>query len=371
MDVRLVEQAEAAELLRCAEFARAWDRLHAACPWSTSFQSRAFARAWFESYADEVAPLFLLAGEGSGLQGLLALGRDRGTGDLLNLGGHQAEYHCWLSDPASGAAFIVQALERLRRACPGASLRFRYLPPGAPLAWLDAHPQLARLAEARPVPRPLLDLDEEAVLAAKLRKKGNRSRLNRLRDACGGELAGETIADPAALAEVMGDIANAYDCRQGEANGVRPFADDPRKSGFYLALLRHGLLHAFLLRAGGRYVGAVLSVRDADLLSVGVFSHAADLAHLSPGKFVMLLLARDAARAGCRTIDLTPGGAWKDRFASRFDTVTDLTFRFCPRQAARVRRRRRLEAAAKSMLGSIGVTPQRARRLANRVGLRL
>ena len=265
MDVRLIDEGEARACLGSGEFAAAWDALHGACPWATGCQSAGFARAWYGSYAELYAPLLVVSeAPAGGVAGLLALGRERATGRLVNVGAHQAEYHCWIARSDDGDGFIRAALHRLRTESPGNALRFRYLPPGAPLRWLEGDGKLARLAEVQPVPRPLLQLaDEERLFAERLRKKSNKSRLNRLRRS-GGELAGAEITSEAELAEVIDEIAANYDHRQGEANAVRPFAEDPCKRDFNLRLLREGVLHGYVLRAGPRFVSAILSLRSGD-----------------------------------------------------------------------------------------------------------
>lgn len=369
MDVRLLQERDTREALDGGTFAAAWDALHGACPWATGYQARGFARAWYESYADTYAPLLAIAEEADGTAiGLLALAQHRASGQLVNLGAHQAEYHGWLAGPEMGDQFILAALRRLRAAFPGNALRFRYLPPGAPTRWLDADAELARLAEVHVVPHPLIRLeDEERRFTERLCKKSNKSRLNRLRDACGGLLVGSEIASEAELAAVIDEIAHNYDTRQSAANATRPFAEDPCKRDFHLRLLREGVLHGYVLHAGSRFVAAVLSVRSRDVLSVGIFAHSAELAEFSPGKFGMAWLARDAARAGFRTIDLTPGGDWKDRFATEHDTVADLTLRFSLRAARWHAGKRGLERSAKRMLAGIGLTPQDLRRMRDRV----
>ena len=369
MEIGFLSGAQATDRLRQQSFVDAWERLRAACPWATGYQSAAFVLAWYESYADTMEPLLVTAqGAASGeFDGLLALAREKETGALVNAGGHQAEYDCWIARDAASDSFISAALTRLRERHPGASLRFRYLPPGCPLGWIDGDRALGRLAERRDIPRPLLALESEQAFADKLRKKGNKSRLNRLRDAGGGELSCSTITDEAELAVLIDEIARNYDSRQEAMNDVRPFGDDERKKDFHLRLLRAGVLHAFVLRAGSSMVSAILSVKSGDTLSVGVLSHSVELAEHSPGKFGMLFLAREAASQGYRTIDLTPGGAWKDRFASTHDSVTELTIRFSAMQARVVALREQALASTKQLLAVAGVTPQDIRRLGNRL----
>ncbi len=366
MEIRVLSNAAAIERMRDNGFVEAWSRLCAACPWATGFQSPEFILPWYECYAATAAPLLLVAesDDQSELQGLLALAIDKDSGNLLNAGAHQAEYHCWLAQEGEGDRFITAAIARLRELYPKGQLQFRYLPPNCPEGWLDGPDDFRRLTEIRRVPRPLMESAD--AVDAKLRKKSNKGRLKRLRDACGGELACLTVSSEAELATLIDQIAYDYDNRQEAMNGVRPFEDDDRKKDFHLQLLRSGVLHAFVLRAGQKMVAAILSVKSNSVLSVGVLSHSHTLAEHSPGKFGILFLAREALRQGFLTIDLTPGGEWKDRFASEHDTVTELTVRFNAVQARAAALRGQALASTKRLLAAAGVTPQDIRQLGAR-----
>lgn len=369
MEIRILSNAAAIERTRDEGFVEAWARLCAACPWSTGFQSPEFILPWYESYEGTAEPLLVFAEGGAHgeIRGLLALAIDKETDDLLNAGAHQAEYHCWLAPDGEGDRFITAALTSLRDEYPKAQLRFRYLPPDCPEGWLNGTNDLGRLAETRPVPRPLMVLESEEAIAAKLRKKSNKSRLKRLRDACGGDLTWSTVSSEAELTALIDEIARNYDNRQAAMNEVRPFGDDTRKKDFHLRMLRSGVLHAFVLRAGEHMVSAILSVKSKGVLSVGVLSHSNALAEHSPGKFGMLFLAREALSQGFGTIDLTPGGEWKDRFATEHDSVTELTIRFSAIEARKAALRGQVLSSTKQLLAAAGVTPQDIRRLGGRL----
>ena len=365
MKITVLSGGEASKRLRDKSFVDAWGRLCAVCPWTTGYQTPAFILPWYESYADKAEPLLLVAtaADRHAVDGLLALAIDKDSGGLLNAGGHQAEYHCWIARPNLSNHFIASAMALLRERYPKGSLRFRYLPPDSPLGWLDKHSGLRKLVEKRSVPRPIMAVESADEIAAKLRKKGNKSRINRLRDACGGELTSHTVTSEAELAELIDEIAGNYDRRQESMNQVRPFGDDDRKKDFHLGLLRSGILHAFVLRAGETMIAAILSVKSKGFLSVGVLSHSDALSQFSPGKFGMLFLAQEAVGEGCHTIDLTPGGEWKDRFATDHDSVTELTIRFSTMQATVVALREQALASTKQILAAAGVTPRDLRRL--------
>src|SRR5579883_2363325 len=107
----------------------AWDCLYAQCPWSTVFQSSAFARVWYSTYSEVYEPLILTASAGAGgheLIGLLALAIDRTSGHLVQVGSPQAEYGAWLSLPGHDQAFMREALRTLWRTFPSGKIRFLF-----------------------------------------------------------------------------------------------------------------------------------------------------------------------------------------------------------------------------------------------------
>jgi CelD/BcsL family acetyltransferase involved in cellulose biosynthesis len=61
---------------------------------------------------------------------------------------------------------------------------------------------------------------------------------------------------------------------------------------------------------------------------LGLLAHTPHLAKLSPGTLHLLLAARLAADDGQRAFDLTPFGEYKDRFATGFDEVHQVTVHF-------------------------------------------
>jgi hypothetical protein len=121
--------------------------------------------------------------------------------------------------------------------------------------------------------------------------------------------------------------------------------------------MRAGVLHAVVLTAGRSMAAAILSVRSAGFLSVGVFAYSPFLARHSPGKFLVLMLGKKLAEQGYRYLDLTPGGAWKDRFATASDEVYEAVIEFDRMRAFRTNVVSFASHAAKSALGGLGITP--------------
>jgi CelD/BcsL family acetyltransferase involved in cellulose biosynthesis len=361
--VTVLRGDEAHDALDDPAFLEGWERLRAACPWATAFQSAPFATAWYRAYRHRWEPVLAVRSGADGRpDGLLAMGAGRDGSVLTSAGGHQAEYHAWIAPP-DDTTFGPAALAALERVFPGRAIALRYVPPGVPLASIVDAEGLGARAEAVLHRRPLMRLNP-ATIEQSLGKKGNRSRLNRLARA--GRIRFERLTTPEALDHVFDAVIAQYDLRQGAVNDVLPFRSDAMKRAFHLALMEvPGLLHVTVLWAGEELLAAHLGVADSHTVHWGIGSHSPFHARHSPGKLHVLLLARLLADEGIAVLDLTPGGdPWKERFSNEHDTVRELTVHPTAAALTAVRRRRRLRGAAKAAARAVGIDPAAARRTA-------
>ncbi len=344
-----------------------WRRLHANCPWATVFQSFDFVSIWYRVYHEYFLPLLIhdLSSEGR-LAVLLPLAIEKRSGRIVVAGAQQAEYQVCITEPELGDRFIPQALDLIGESFPNQNLRFKYLPRGTPLQWLNGHRKWARCHERRSIQRPVIDLRDHERLATSLRKKSNKSRLNRLRRL--GKIALCKLGNPAEFSRVLDEIADYYDLRQGAVNGVLPFLEDPLKKAFLVELMGvPGLLHVSTMMVGQAIVAAQVGVCDDGSVVVGLFSYSPFFAKHSPGKILIHLLAQDLAQQGYRYFDLTPGGDWKQRFATDCDEVAEVTFFMNRQEAVRSRAVGLVDAAAKRCLGFFGVQPAAVKAVVGRV----
>jgi CelD/BcsL family acetyltransferase involved in cellulose biosynthesis/RimJ/RimL family protein N-acetyltransferase len=366
MTCQIVRQEVALALLTDASFQQDWDELVLHCPWATAFQRRAFVVTWYEVYAERYEPLLLCAQSAEGrLTGLLTLALEKNSGALVVAGTHHAEYQGWLSRPEHGDEFMLAALTALRAEFPTQTLSFKYVPPAAPLAWTKSERMHGSHLELQPTPRPLLQIGEGRSLSESLRKKSNKSRLNRLKQH--GAIQFEQITDPERLATMFDDIVAYTDLRQGAVHDVLPFRLDPLKKPFHLALLKHpDLVHVTTLQVGQQLAAVHFGIRQQAQVLLWLFAHTPYWAAHSPGKLHLLLLGELLAQQGVATFDLTPGGdAWKERFATDHDLVHTLrvTFESGNRQLKKQQTQQRWEAIAKRGLQVVGISPQRVRSL--------
>lgn len=322
--VQIIDSSEAEALCEQDAFHAEWSRLAAACPWATAFQRPEFVVRWYRSYRERFAPRLVVANDpAGGLGGLLTLAVDRARGDTVVAGAWQAEYHAWITRPEQGDAFPRAAFAALRPSLTSRGLSFRYLPPGTPTGWLGA---LESRPFARLIPRhrPLMHLGDGSDVAASLAKSSNKNRLRRLGKL--GQVEFTRITTGAEFDRWMDAIIACYDTRRLALNGVAPFRDDPFKRSFYGELIAApGLLHASVLTVGGEVAAAHLGAISGPELQLGLLAHNPFLARHSPGKFLLLFLARALAAEGFERIDLTAGGEpYKERFANMADEVHTL-----------------------------------------------
>lgn len=358
--------ADAQALLNDLDFLARWRDLYECAPEATAFQGVAFVKCWYDSYASSFEPVIVCWRDSAGgLQGLLTLAESRLGRRLVATGTHQAEYQSWLARADGAIPFMEQAWASLRSRFPGQALRFKYLPDGLCRELAEAT-DLRRFAEIVPRRRPVMTLDD-AQHAASLRKKSNKSRLNRLRKL--GEVRIERVTSATHLDAVFDEIIGCYDLRQGAINNNCPFQDDPAKRAFHLALLHDpDLLHVALLRVGADIAAAHLGVATRDVVHLGIIAHSPAYTRYSAGKILLMLLGQQLADEGFAMLDLTPGDdPWKERFADRHEQVCELTLH--PSRLSHVSRR--LEKTALSLVKSaaamVGVTPPRVRAAAGRL----
>src|SRR4051812_5169984 len=173
VSIDIIRGADADRLFADSSFRAQWAALCARCPWATAFQASPFAMTWYEVYRSRYEPLLVLSRDGSGaLSGLLPLAVSSAEDRVGVAGLWQAEYQAWACDADLANTFPPEAIRALRRALPGATLRFQYLPPGTPLGWADGDDVrgTSLLSHHR---RPLLRFGDLQHVRASLNKRAN------------------------------------------------------------------------------------------------------------------------------------------------------------------------------------------------------
>ncbi len=367
MPIECVRGAPACALLDQAQFLADWSALYAACPWATAFQGSGFIGAWYRIYREKFEPLLIISRAANGdLQGLLALAVSRPTGAMVVAGSHHAEYHAWISRPEHGNLFPRSAFRAVRRSIHRAGLKFRYLPPHAPTAWL-LQSGMKNISILKAHPRPLLPFGNGAEIRKSLAKSGNKSRMRRLQKL--GPVVFKRITDPEEFATHFDEIIRCYDTRRLAVNGSAPFLNDPLKKAFHLEMLRTpGLLHVTVLKVGEHIASAQLNTCGHKEIHLSLLAHHPFFAKHSPGKLHILHLGKMLMDEGYERMDLTAGGdAYKERFADAWDEVHTLSL--FPSTFARETAGLHigLEVAARKVLKHHGLTPMQAVSFAGKI----
>jgi hypothetical protein len=255
---------------------------------------------------------------------------------------------------------MAASLDAIDKMLPGKAMRLRYLPPGLPanvIAMLVKRNDRITLNKHR---AHELKIDR-ASIEASLKKKGNKSKLNRLKR--GGELDLRRL-DATELAHDMRRIAAMYDFRQGAVNGVCPFVEDPKKAAFHLDWMKAApqQIHASALMLDGEIASALLLVMSPKEAHLAISAHAPEHAENSPMKFHIYQAALMLAGEGRTVLDLTPGGdPWKARFSTGERDVYELIMHRSLADAARTRAIAQAKGLVKRSLRAVGLNAAKAR----------
>jgi CelD/BcsL family acetyltransferase involved in cellulose biosynthesis len=321
MDVECRTGAEAIALLDDDLFMSGWASLWQSTPGRNVSLNPVHARIWYEEYRDQFDPCLIFALADGDLKAIVPLAI-QGT-KITGVGANQAEYHGWLASSDDGE-FLPALLELLDRRFPRHVLRLIYLQPELAEANIGA---LAAGKKTRLIehPRPMRNLVESEIQAS-LKKKSNRSRINRLGRS--GELSFRRVTDTATQVELLQQLAPLYDFRQEAVNGTAPFNQDPKKLSYHLKLIEQlgEFLHFTGMWLDDELVAAHLGFIADDCVQVAILCHSPVFATHSPGRLHMLFVLKLMQEEGFRYLDLTPGGdAWKELLSSSADTVYELS----------------------------------------------
>lgn len=359
MKIDLLSGSDANTWIRKEANRGKWRNLYSRCPWGTVCQSEEFVLPWYDAYQSQYIPTIISStGSNGELVGLLTMAVSTETGELSVAGSGQAEYQAWLADPHDENSFIKAALQKLSEHFPKSTLRFLFVPPLTPLEWARSG-RWAQRCELRHFPRPLMSTKEAAVFEKALGKKRYKSRLNRL--ARTGEVRLERITRPQELDSIFDQVVSYGSFRHAAIHDLAP-RREPLKKPFYLAMMAAPrLLHATVLRVGDQIASSHIGVYNKDQVLLGMLAHSPFFARYSPSKLHVFMLGEELAKEGIAALDLTPGGEYKDNFATHYDDTHVLTVFFDPTQQFKYKVKRKLIAGAKYGLQVMKVTPQQAK----------
>lgn len=336
-----------------------WSRLYTDCTWATEYQSPQFLRTWFDVFESRFDPLIVRETDASGdTSGLLFLALSKDQRRLIVAGGGQAEYHGWLSVPGNSHDFIQRAIA-LAQQNYGRMVRFTNLMRDVPIAALVAHAQTAKQIITNHDSRPLLDVRHRESLEAVLRKKGNKSKMNRLKKL--GALEFQRISTIEEFEACIDDIARIFDERQKVHNGVTVF-DNPLHRDFPLEYVRRhpDLSRVFTLKLDEKIIGALIGHKCRDALVIDIIAFDLEYQKYSPAKFVIYLAALELNKEEFTYLDLTPGDEWKKQYQSTNEVVFCLDVFPSERAALTSSGIALAKSAAKFALNSLGISRSKA-----------
>ena len=359
MKIEILVGREAERLIEDAEFRRKWKKLCDECPWSSVFQGDSFVVTWYDTYKSQFTPLIVVGANPDGeLVGLFTLAIAVESGQLVVAGTGEAEYHAWLADPRDGNAFIIAALEKLREKYPNGTLTLLFVLPTVPVAWTAPGNHWGRRCHVKTLPRGMMEIGDGSGLKDTLRKK-KQSKINRLKRL--GDLRLDRIQDPEELGAVFDEILCYQALRLRAIQNLSDVDRDPLKKTFYMNLMRlPGMIHATALRVDDKLVSAQIHNYNGEQVRLGLITHSPFYARYSPGELHILMTGVELAKEKIPFFDLTPGGNYKDRYATHLDEVYVVNVFFNRFHCVRYKIKRSMAEAAKSAIKVFNIAPEQA-----------
>jgi len=360
MKIELSTGNAAKQLIEGTKFRKQWKKLYDKCPWGSVFQSADFVVTWYETYVNQYSPV-IVAGINSEeeLVGLFTLATDTKSGELVAAGGNQAEYQSWLAEPRDANEFIESALEKLREKFPGQTLTLLFMLSTVPIGWTGPGNRWSNHCHVRTLPRGLMEIGDGSRFKDTLRKK-KQSKINRLKRL--GSLRLDRIRTPVELEAIFDEVLCYQTLRLRAVQNLPNVEHDPLKKAFHINLMSlPGMLHATALRVDERLISAQIHFYNREQVLLWLITHSPFYARYSPGELHTLMVGADLAKEDVPVFDLTPGGSYKDRYATNYDEVYIVTVFFNRARRIQYKLKRRLAETAKSALRVFNITPEQTR----------
>lgn len=329
MAFQLYIEQLAYEKMSCPDFSHKWQALFDDCPWSTVFQSQSFSRTWFDIYGEDFIPVIMTEDNNDQLDHLVIFGWNSQDNKLVHCGAHQAEYQCWLSRDFDFSDFVNNVLFESHKLNPSGLLEFKFLPTALTTHLNSNKKSLQNNFILRNEKKLTIQFDVEPAPWASMSKKNNKYQLAQMRKLGDVKLElldfnsedGQNEVD-----DLLNQIIPYYDLRQGAISDCCPFLEDNKKIHFYQKLLSETQeFQALVFKNGDKISACAVGSVENKELSFGIFCFNFLLSKYSPGKLLLFMGSKMLAEKGLTSIDLTPGGQWKERFANDAETVSKLT----------------------------------------------
>lgn len=353
--IEILRGRDAAIRLSDPAFLADWQRLLHACPWASAYQSEQFVTTWYRTYSADFEPLIAVGRTQTGeVEGLFFLAVYRSDGQLTVAGAGHAEYQAWLAGASNGESFIVAAIRRLAEMFPDGKLTLLFVLPETPIDWARPDGALSDHCYIRNFKRGLLDIGDGGTLSEILRKK-LQNKVNRLKRQ--GSLTFERVTSPEAFSSLF-DQFNLFQNLRLKAVYNLPGGDTDRlRKPFYDGLFTStDLIDATALRLDGRPISIQIHLRNNDQLVLGLISHSPFHARYSPGAIHLAMLGMRLVEDRVPVFDLTPGGDYKDRYATHHDEVCVINIFFSRKDAGNYASKVKAREFFKTLLERNGIS---------------
>ncbi len=360
MKIEILTGNEAERLIKDEVFLGEWRELYERCNWGSVYQSEDFVLTWYECYRSKYIPLIVTGVNPEGrLIGLFTMATHSETGKIVVAGDSHAEYQSWLSDSQYGDEFIISALDSLSDKFRGRSLTLLFMLPTVPVKWAVTDQRWSKRCHVRTLPRGLMQVGNGESFKETLRKK-KQSKINRLKRL--GNLHLDRINDPEEFGAIFDEMMCYQALRLKAVYKLAELQEDREIRSFYLNLLRRPrMIHAAALRVDDKLVSAQIHMYNREQVLLGRITHSPYFARYSPGELHILMTGIELAKESIPVFDLTPGGDYKDRYATHYDEVYVITAFFSRAQCIVYNTKRRIAEGFKSIIGYLAITPATAR----------
>ncbi|MBO0720236.1 MAG: GNAT family N-acetyltransferase [Blastocatellia bacterium] len=347
---------EAEKLLGDPEFCQNWRELLVICPWASVFQEVEFVSTWYSTYKNHYTPVIVSGfDDGGKIAGLFTLAIENTSGKLVVAGDRYTEYGGWLADPKTGDGFIESAIAELREKFPNRILTLLFAHPLLPIKWIKPGNRYSGNCHLSTISRGLMAVGDGSTFKESLRKR-NQNKINRLKRI--GQVQFARIKDPEELRQVIDEIFCYQALRLRAVYNITNPENDQLRKTFFLNLMRlPGMLHVTVLRVGDNLVSGQIHMHNRDQVLLGLITHSPIYAKYSPGTLHLLMLGAELANDGIPTFDLTPGGDYKERYATDHDNAYILRIFFNSAQCLRYKALRKLRRSVKLMVEQLNILP--------------
>lgn len=285
----------------------------------TLFQEKDFVSSWYKLYDDVFEPLLFLGRDNTGeFIGVLPLAYHHIKKYLTHAGNEHAEYHGWVASDKVHEEFLAACFKELKGLNIVSEWTWNFMPKG--LKFTDSLLQRLRKIGIHIILEKKESLIWDLTKPEKLRKMEKipsvRSKINRYKSR--GNYRLERLTDPKEIEKLIKScISWQVDLRKEALNNTSPFSSDPHKSDFYSELSRYkDSSHVTVLWLDDNPIASHFGHISKNILLLGLSAFDPAESRNSPGTLLIYELAKMVTCEGYKTIDLTPGGDYKVRYAN-------------------------------------------------------